>query len=337
MGNAHSAMATPPWLSKSLTWKSMRWVVIIIAIYWGSFHETGLFSHKVKDAKLPRRYHGCEGQGLYTNETCKQTCRVQANYTAWEPLPDTVLMAAQSCHWCKEWPSGDTLFNHILEMHDGHPLKSALDAGTGSTSLPWIASSLRPAQWTAVTANANTARQVETHKLKKRMRAGDAIVIGNWQNETFLEGQTFDIIIADYLLGALDGYAPYFREKLLGRLKRHLTPKGRLYVLGKDPMPHPNRFPFPGKPAYHIFHSVHQMEDVQRLLQATITHAADRPYREYPLSWVISHAQHAGLKLQSQHAFPAVYGTQALHAQLDVCEKKLKKIEGRHLHNGIKE
>jgi len=330
-------MATPPWIPKTLTWRGMRFVIIIIAIYWGSFYETGLFSHTAKEPKLPRRYHGCEAQGLYTNSSCKLTCRAQANSTAFEPLPPHVLQTSQSCHWCKDWSGGDTLFEHIMALHDGLPAASALDAGTGVTSLGWISRELRPKRWSAVTANHKTANLVQNAKMRKRMREHDEVVVGNWQNDTLLQGQKYDLILADYLFGAIDGYAPYYQEQILPRLQRHMAPGGRIYVVGKDPAPHPSRFPYQGKPAYHIFHGVHQVEDVDRLLKACITHAADRTFREFPLSWVVAHAQKAGFKVEAQHAFPAVYGTQALHAQMDVCEHKLGKIEGRHLLNGIKE
>lgn len=41
----------------------------------------------------------------------------------------------------------------------------------------------------------------------------DEIVIGNWRDERFLEGQVFDTVLADYLVGAIDGFAPYFQVK----------------------------------------------------------------------------------------------------------------------------
>lgn len=52
---------------------------------------------------------------------------------------------------------------------------------------------------------------------RRRMQIGfkvkdpDEIVIGNWRDERFLEGQVFDTVLADYLVGAIDGFAPYFQ------------------------------------------------------------------------------------------------------------------------------
>lgn len=37
------------------------------------------------------------------------------------------------------------------------------------------------------------------------------MVIGNWQDENFLKDRVFDTVLADYLVGAIDGFAPYFQ------------------------------------------------------------------------------------------------------------------------------
>lgn len=41
----------------------------------------------------------------------------------------------------------------------------------------------------------------------------DEVVIGNWMDENFLNGRVFDTILADYLIGAIDGFAPYFQVR----------------------------------------------------------------------------------------------------------------------------
>jgi 2-polyprenyl-6-methoxyphenol hydroxylase-like FAD-dependent oxidoreductase len=38
--------------------------------------------------------------------------------------------------------------------------------------------------------------------------------------------------IADYLVGAIDGFSPYFQDRAFPRLARHLAPGGRMYVIG---------------------------------------------------------------------------------------------------------
>ena len=39
----------------------------------------------------------------------------------------------------------------------------------------------------------------------------DEIVIGNWRDDNFLKDRVFDTVLADYLIGAIDGFAPYFQ------------------------------------------------------------------------------------------------------------------------------
>ncbi|CAN0558261.1 unnamed protein product, partial [Ectocarpus sp. 8 AP-2014] len=44
-----------------------------------------------------------------------------------------------------------------------------------------------------------------------KVKTPDEIVVGNWRDEKFLEGQVFDTVLADYLVGAIDGFAPYYQ------------------------------------------------------------------------------------------------------------------------------
>lgn len=47
------------------------------------------------------------------------------------------------------------------------------------------------------------------------VKAPDEIVVGNWRDEKFLEGRVFDTVLMDYLVGAIDGFAPYYQVRLL--------------------------------------------------------------------------------------------------------------------------
>ncbi|CAN0384918.1 unnamed protein product, partial [Laminaria digitata] len=134
----------------------------------------------------------------------------------------------------------DALFRSIEGMQNSakKPWGRFLDAGTGTHSLKWI-NTLDTEGFTAVTADtqfADTTRKEIGFKVK----APDEIVIGNWRDERFLEGQVFDTVLADYLVGAIDGFAPYFQDQVFERLKRHVAPGGRLYLVGMQPLPdHP--------------------------------------------------------------------------------------------------
>lgn len=43
---------------------------------------------------------------------------------------------------------------------------------------------------------------------------------------------TYDTILADYLIGAVDGFSPYEQDTIIKKLKDHLNPNGKLYVIG---------------------------------------------------------------------------------------------------------
>lgn len=73
------------------------------------------------------------------------------------------------------------------------------------------------------------------------------VLIGNWASTSetttnnpttlishntgkILPDSKFDAILADYLIGAVDGFSPYYQDLILPRLKTHLKPGGKIYV-----------------------------------------------------------------------------------------------------------
>jgi chemotaxis methyl-accepting protein methylase len=66
----------------------------------------------------------------------------------------------------------------------------------------------------------------------------DKIVVGNWMNDTLVSSlhQQFDVVLADYLIGAVEGHAPYQQEQVVERLARFLKPGGVLYLVGAEPL-----------------------------------------------------------------------------------------------------
>lgn len=48
------------------------------------------------------------------------------------------------------------------------------------------------------------------------MRAQDSVIVGNWMDSAFCEELgTFDTILADYLIGAVDGFSPYQQDEII--------------------------------------------------------------------------------------------------------------------------
>ncbi|CAM9877398.1 unnamed protein product, partial [Hapterophycus canaliculatus] len=100
-----------------------------------------------------------------------------------------------------------------------------------------------------------------------KVKAPDEIVVGNWRDDKFLEGKVFDTVLADYLVGAIDGFAPYYQDQVFERLKRHVAPGGRIYLVGMQPLPD-----HPGGAAELVC-------ETARLRDSCILLAGHRPYR----------------------------------------------------------
>ena len=159
-------------------------------------------------------------------------------------------------------PRPDALFAEIVRLQGNTPWGSVLDAGTGRHSLSFV-KSLPTIRWTAVTARPDPALNVE--------RPDDRIVVGNWTDTTLLSGESFDTALVDYVVGALDGFAPHFQDAFFTRLRPHC--RGRIYVIGLEP--------------YGIAHDEGGaiVWEIARLRDACILLAGDRCYREYPRAW----------------------------------------------------
>ena len=53
----------------------------------------------------------------------------------------------------------------------------------------------------------------------------------------------FDTILADYLIGAVDGFSPYTQDIIVEKLSHYLKPGGKIYVIGMNPSPDTNLAP----------------------------------------------------------------------------------------------
>ena len=126
------------------------------------------------------------------------------------------------------------LLRYIQSLQGDMPWGSFLDAGTGVQSIRWVAD-LETEKWTAISASPRHSQRVH-EAIKQVQRADDRIVLGNWVDPNLLKDETYDTVMADYLLGAIEGFAPYFQPYLFKRL-RPLTGK-RLYVKGLEPYAH---------------------------------------------------------------------------------------------------
>ena len=214
-------------------------------------------------------------------------------------------------------PSTLGLFAHIESLHGDRSWGSVLDAGTGVNSADWLLS-LPAERWTGVTAASGHAAQVRD-AVGDRLRPDDRLLLGNWMDPDLLTGEVFDVVLADYLLGAVEGFGPYFQNDLFRRLRPLVG--GVLYVTGLDPyvvgdVP---------TPAARLVREIGRLRDVCLLL------ADETPYREYPAEWTSHALTEVGLRVTHARRFANRYRETWVNGQLDMALRRLPKLADRRL------
>ena len=209
---------------------------------------------------------------------------------------------------------GDILFDTVTRWSGERQWGRFLDAGTGAHSLKWICKGLETEGWDAITAD----EQMRQNVLKEKdvsLRAGkDRVLVGNWMDDAFcsqLDGD-YDTILADYLIGAVDGFSPYTQDEVVARLRKHLKPgSGRLYVIGLAPIPD------------HAPGAADIVCEVRRARDACILLANHRPYREYPMDWMTRHLEKSGFKVMHTKKCTILHSEESILRQLRVGSSKL--------------
>jgi len=215
------------------------------------------------------------------------------------------------------------LYRHIEQLQGARPWGELLDAGTGTNSIRWV-QALPTESWTAVTGSTGEADLVRG-AVNGALRPDDRIITGNWADAQLLKGRVFDTVLADYLLGAMEGFAPYFQSYLFKRL-RPLT-RGRLYMTGLEPYVPTAR---PETKAARLVWEIGRYRDACGLM------AGNMPYREYPSGWVIDHLKRAGFAVQNIKHFDVGYKNLFVNAQIDISARGLEALADRDLAKALK-
>ncbi|MBX3182868.1 MAG: class I SAM-dependent methyltransferase [Polyangiaceae bacterium] len=206
------------------------------------------------------------------------------------------------------------LYRTLEELHAGARWGRVLDAGTGTSSLKWL-SELPTERWDAVTGAESMAAQIRAAGI--RVREVDRLIVGNWEDPTLLAGERYDVVIADYLLGAVEGFAPYFQDQLFPRLRELVG--GRLYLIGLEPY----------VPYLPTDMSGQVVSAIGRLRDACLLLAGERPYREYPLSWVRRQLEQCGMRVVQERRFPIRFGPAFIQGQLNMAKARAERLSDR--------
>lgn len=209
-------------------------------------------------------------------------------------------------------PPTPALFRHIEQVHGDRPWGAFLDAGTGVNSALW-STALATERWCAVTGSASHGDQVRG-RVGTRLREQDRLLVGNWTDADLLAGEGFDTVLADYLVGAVEGFSPYFQSQLFARLRPLV--KGRLYVVGLDPY-------VVGEAPDEAARAV---RDIGRLRDACLLLAGETPYREYPAEWVVNSLEGSGFRVLAGRRFGNRYRETWVNGQLDMAVRRLPRF-----------
>ena len=214
----------------------------------------------------------------------------------------------------------DILYSTVSKWQGEMRWGNVLDAGTGNPSLEWLLT-LETDSITAITGDAHRQNQMRRH-FEHQLRPQDRIIAGNWLNHELLSGHSFKTVVADYLLGALEGFAPYYQSQLFRRLKPHVG--NTLYMIGLEPFSDTDR-----SEGAKIIKAIAALRDACILL------AGHRPYREYPKAWVLKQLEQDGYTIERSAEFPIRFGTRYVNGQLDVCKRKLYFMNDTTLIKGL--
>lgn len=213
------------------------------------------------------------------------------------------------------------LFTVIERLQGDLPWGSFLDAGTGAKSARW-ASGLATERWTGVSAD--PAHLAETGAgLRGVIRSQDRLVAGNWTDPALLADEVHDVVLAEYLLGAVEGYSPYFQDNLFARLRPLVG--GRLYVVGLDPY-------VAGRPTDEDGRIV---QSIGRFRDACILLAGETPYREYPAEYVLGRLKEAGFRTLFAQRFPNRYPMEWVETQLGTAAAAMELLADRGLARAL--
>lgn len=216
---------------------------------------------------------------------------------------------------------GKALFSYIEAVQGTTAYGRVLDAGTGPRSLRWLMS-LETDSCTAVTGAPSMAAKVRDI-VGERQRPQDRLLVGNWNSPDLLAGEQFDTVLADYLLGAIEGFAPYFQTALFARL-RALTVK-RLYLTGVEPY-------VVDRPADEAGALVWE---VGRYRDACLILSGEQPYREYPIEWVLAELRRSGFEPVASRKFPIRYKADFVDSQIKMCRPGLKQLADQALGQSL--
>jgi len=222
------------------------------------------------------------------------------------------------CHRCDGWGDSDPMFDHIKSMQKWlkKPWGKVLDAGTGKSSLTWL-QTLDMDSWVAITGSTSMKEDCERVVVPEKRDLG-YIIKGLWSDPSLLAHQVFDAVLADYLIGAVEGFQPYAQDDVFPQIRTHMKTGSTIYVVGYEPFP-----PIKSLPA--DFTGERLLVQAANYRDACQIAAGVMPYREFPLDWYIKEMTPI-FDIIDVSNFAVVYGPRWVESQVSVGDNYAKQL-----------
>jgi SAM-dependent methyltransferase len=195
--------------------------------------------------------------------------------------------------------------------------ESVLDAGTGFGSMCWL---MRQKRKTITGVTAASTGTYGSNDLSSAFKKEDAITIaaGNWKDASFLQNETFDVVVADYLLGAVELHWPHGADGMMDRVLGATSPGGFVLIVGLEPYEMVlNRARYKDR----------LVLDIEAIGESAAFVAGKTTYREVPESWVLRQVgRFPDFQVVATRQFEMRIHARSLQKQIGYARSTAKKI-----------
>lgn len=186
---------------------------------------------------------------------------------------------------------------------------SVLDAGTGPSSLGFLLRQ-RCRNLTAVTASRGMVYRLK-HIVRPHLVDADqevTLLLGNWHDLTFrtsFRAATYDVVVCDYVVGAIEHFSPGFQEALLDTLLDLVRPGGVIAYVGLQPFDALGR----GSVDKRVL-------ELTRVRDAATILSGRRPYIEFSEAWALRQILRPDYTILASKRFPKYLYPSQLFGQI---------------------
>ena len=226
--------------------------------------------------KIYPQFDSCD---MFLDDECYGKCVAQSNRTVIYPkFNKSQISRSPICHKCPYYPKGivdDPIFQYIQKYQErlrgNESWGRVLDSGTGPSSLQFLLEQKRDS---LIAVTATEEMKQSSLKIGKELGEKDEIIVGKWKESDLVERlgrESFEVIVADWLIGSVEFFDRYFQPKLIDLLYSLLKKDGVAYFTGLEPyLERTDDL------------NAQILLDTVMIRDTSILFASETPYREFP-------------------------------------------------------